>query len=151
MALQVVFYYSEKDPRAPEYVPLIDHLYIEHGLSNQVYRCMDSNREIATRSEIKLLDNVENFIDEYIGFSELVVGNFSTIFYFYFFICLAITLIFVTKILLSILKRKIAAIQRRICVRILLGRFLRIARIMARRVGRKLRTLARKQFQVDTL
>lgn len=105
-SLQVVFYYSEKDPKAIEYVPRIDHMYIEHGLSNKVYRCIDFNREIGTRSQIKLLDNEEDFVDEYIGVTELVVGNFSTIFGLYFSVCLAVVFIFFTKFLFSFFKRK---------------------------------------------
>ena len=36
--LQVVFYFGEKDPQVRLNIESTDHMYIEHGLSNHVYR-----------------------------------------------------------------------------------------------------------------
>ena len=70
---------------------------------------MDWNREFRTRNQIKLLDNEEAFVNEYIGFSELVVGNFSTIFWLFFSACLVAVLLFVAeRLLLICLKKRIA-------------------------------------------
>lgn len=68
--------------------------YLESGLFDNVKQCQQGNSEITAGYNLKVFKGISEFVGSKSGFSNLVLGNFRTIFVGYFAICSLIFLAF---------------------------------------------------------
>ena len=60
----------------------------ENGLISRTYDCADQSAQSNCRaSKLSLLESLDAYIEEYSGFSDLVLDNFRFIFLYYFLAC----------------------------------------------------------------
>ena len=68
--------------------------------------CIDKNgRESCRAAKIGLFENLTKFIEEYSGFSNLVLENFSRLFLYYFLICSLVFVAFCLHHLVKVAKK----------------------------------------------
>ena len=65
----------------------------EHGIARKLEDCMSFNTFISTRKMIKVFKSTEEFIDDNVGFDDLVFENFLTLFVVYYSFCVLILVV----------------------------------------------------------
>ena len=83
-------------------------LHGENGLAARLFDCIDkAARASCRRNEILMFETLEAYIDEYSGFSDLVLDNFRSIFLYYFLFCSLVFAAFSMYHLANLAKRRI--------------------------------------------
>lgn len=77
----------------------------EMGIVRQVFKLMYRDLVTMTRSNVEIVDSLENYIEEFTKNEDLEVDNFSKIFLFYFVFCFLILLTFLFNLSRKFIKR----------------------------------------------
>ena len=87
-------------------------LHAEHGMLNKMYDCTDNASRASCRgSKISLFESIEAYVDEYLAFSDLVLGNFLFIFLHYFLFCSLVFVSFCVHHLVKFVKKRTVAVR----------------------------------------
>lgn len=86
--------------------------YTENGLYSKGFDCVDQvARESCRRAKVKMIETVEEFIDEQSGFSDLVLENFRFIFTYYFVLCSLVFIAFLIHHLIKFVNKSIPDVR----------------------------------------
>lgn len=78
---------------------------IENGISQKVEECMAFNTFINTRKSVTIFRTIEEFIRDKVGFDDLVLSNFKSLFVAYFSFLVLIFIVWVIATLIAKYRR----------------------------------------------
>lgn len=80
-------------------------LNIEHGVFTMLYNCIDNEaKESCHNSKLSVFETLAVYIQEFTGFSNLVLDNFASIFHYYFLFCSLVFVAFCMHHLVKFIK-----------------------------------------------